>query len=134
VAQLFSLGGIVLMRTFNRKVAIYVGLLVLAFDGFLCYIQYPVGFVRLLSYGVNIPGLIPIAALGSFAPPQSKFGWWVGYIGMFVLSAAFWAVIFGLIFRRKLPPNQSPEPTAVTPSVPHSRATDSGRRWLSFFR
>jgi hypothetical protein len=31
-------------------------------------------------------------------------------------------------------PNKSPEPTAVTPSVPPSRPTSFIRRWLSFFR
>jgi hypothetical protein len=31
-------------------------------------------------------------------------------------------------------PNKSPEPTAVTPSVPPSRPTSFVRRWLSFLR
>src|ERR1051325_5720835 len=93
------------MKTFNIKVAIYVGLLVLTFDAFLCYIQYPVGFVRLLSYVVNFPGVIPVAILGIWAPKLSTFGWWIVWISMFVLSAAFWAFIFGLAFSRKLPPN-----------------------------
>jgi hypothetical protein len=39
-----------------------------------------------------------------------------------------------LIYSMSQRPNKSPEPTAVTPSVPHSRAEVSGRRWLSFLR
>jgi hypothetical protein len=37
-------------------------------------------------------------------------------------------------WKKSPPPNQSPEPTAVTPSVPPSRPTSFVRRWLSFLR
>jgi len=94
------------MKAFNRKVAVYVSLLVLIFDAFLCYIQYPEGFIRFLSYVVNIPGVIPVAILGIWAPHLTSFEWKFVYVGMFALSAAFWSVVFGFIFSRKLPPNK----------------------------
>jgi hypothetical protein len=93
-----------LMKSFNRKVAVYVGLLVLSFDVFLCYIQYPVGFIRFLSFFVNIPGVIHISVLGVFAPHLTSFEWMFVYIVIFALSAAFWSVVFGFIFSHKLPP------------------------------
>jgi hypothetical protein len=48
----------------------------------------------------------------------------------FFASSILWGIgIFQLVryvqreFERQPPPNKSPEPTAVTPSVPHSRST-----------
>ena len=55
---------------------------------------------------------------------------------LWIISGLFWAFLVEVLFivKARMWPNKPPEPTAVTPSVPHSRAAVSGRRWLSFFR
>jgi hypothetical protein len=60
----------------------------------------------------------------------------IGVKQPFIPIGCLVGLLIGFIVSRRKPqpPDKSPEPTAVTPSVPHSRSAVSGRRWLSFLR
>jgi hypothetical protein len=81
------------------------------------------------------------AACFGYIMVKSLFGmpWWFTHLGHAVIAVLMFCTFTYPWSRRHdrthdQTPNKSPEPTAVTPSVPLSRTTVSGRRWLSFFR
>jgi len=91
------------------------------------------------TFGIRLLGLAVLiiswpAILLDFVLPKSMAEFAVA-LGL-ILAVLFWGILFEMLIQRftRKRPNQSPEPTAVTPSVPLSRTAVTGRRWLSFFR
>ena len=58
----------------------------------------------------------------------------ISVLAVFLLGAAFWSVVIGYYFGHRLPPNKSPEPTAVGAVSSAVAVHAASRRWLSFLR
>jgi hypothetical protein len=122
----------------RRVFAFGLGVLSLDFVLFVCFSFLDFSDVE-PTFGVRFLGLAVLviswpAILLDFILPKSLD--MLGLVFGLVPTVLFWGVLFEMTFQRftRKRPNQSPEPTAVTPSVPLSRTAVSGRRWLSFFR
>jgi len=106
-AQLYSLGGTMIAQTFNRKIAVFVGLLVLASDVVLLNLEHPPLPGAICVLAVNFPGYIPAVlvtmAIAPFLTAPLPTVWYVvSDVCVGLLSAIFWAFIFGYVFRRKV--------------------------------
>ncbi len=95
--------------------------------------------VRLKSGMVGRVLFMAATGAAAFGYIMAKFlfgmPWWFTHIGHAVIAVLmFCTFTYPWSRGHRMTPNKSPEPTAVTPSVPLSRTTVSGRRWLSFLR
>jgi hypothetical protein len=145
VAQLFSLGHMSTLLSLRvRRFIMVAGCVTLALIGlFVLICSFPDSdlppyphetLFQKVSTFVCLVGSWPlvVATLISHSHGDQPLLWFP----LWIVSGLFWAFMLELfiIVKSRLWPNKSPEPTAVTPSVPHSRADVSSRRWLSFFR
>ena len=125
------------MKTFNRRLAGYIALSLLIVDAFAVNLHglqsHLLVALLLVWFLVVQPGVLLVAGITWFIPSLMNSTVFLSFASC-VLSAAFWAVVFGFIFRSKLPPNKSPEPTAVGAVRSAIAVHAASRRWLSFLR
>ena len=103
------------MKLFNRQLASYIALSLLIVDAFAVSLHSHFFFLLfVVGFLVNQPGVFLVFGITLVFPSLRDSAVFLSFASC-ILSAAFWSVIFGFVFRSKLPPNTALEPT------PHSR-------------
>ncbi len=95
------------MRTFNRKIALRVFLVLLVCDGTLLAVGHPENtLITVLWWAFNFPGF-PLVFVAARLVPVSETGIviMVGLAGLF--SMCFWSICAGYVFRRSYGPNET---------------------------
>jgi hypothetical protein len=102
-------------RTFNWKVATTILLGILAYDAVMSFFELR-GFFFIVWFFIHLPS--EVILLLSVALGMRQGGPYLLLTFIIVIcclfSAMFWAGLFGVLFRRKLPANL-PEPTPIAP-------------------
>jgi len=105
-------------RTYNWKIAASILLGILAYDAVMSCFELR-GFFFIMWFLIHLPSeavLILSVALGARQDgPYSLLTFITVVCCLF--SALFWAGLFGVLFRHKLPPNKALQPTATARSV-----------------